>query len=557
MSGNEELPDREPGYLERQAADLIDADTTAVELVADFDVSRYRYGDSYPDWHASTPFAPVFRAILLRELAGWSDPELTRRLTATPAMATALGFDPDNVPDRSTFTRARNSRFDAIDSRLADACERIRRLAAERGSPIGAAAFEPAETTGTSERTVQRLLRGKAAEVLDEMAWTVFPAYEFDRPPDPVYDESALLELETLLGIENQAANGGSQTYGDVMAPEAALDAPFYEDGPTGETLLEAIKGLSIDDIAAMHNAAAARLLTRAKPHAEFSRRVLLAIDITYVAYYGEREGMAWVQGAPPEKEYEWCHRFATAAVVGDDAHFTVAMLPIGNVAARDTAAYPGPDQSYRTGEVVRQLLARATEHVQIETVVADREFHAADVVAACEAEGVDYLIPARENERVGRFLDRMDEQVTVEQDHAMYGAVRGGVSNERVVTTLVGLPANERRERPQAFITNLDVDDEIGLDRRQTARRINRYTRRGGIETAYKKIKEFAAWTTSKAFSVRLFHFGFAVLLYDMWVLVDFLVQVSLDIVEYRVKPRITAGRFRALLSRHLRTLI
>jgi hypothetical protein len=40
------------------------------------------------------------------------------------------------------------------------------------------------------------------------------------------------------------------------------------------------------------------------------------------------------------------------------------------------------------------------------------------------------------------------------------------------------------------------------------------------------------------------------------MWVLVDFLVQVSLEVVEYRVTPRITAGRFRALLGRHLGTL-
>lgn len=254
----------------------------------------------------------------------------------------------------------------------------------------------------------------------------MFPAYEFDRPEEPMYDESELLELETLLGIENQAANAGSQTYADLIAPEADLDAPFYEDGPTGETLLEAIKELRVEEIAAMHNAAAGRLLTRAKPHAEFSRRVLLAIDITYVAYYGEREGMAWVQGAPPEKEFNWCHQFATAAVIGDNAHFTVAMLPIGNVAARDTSAYPGPDQSYRTGEVVRQLLAQATEHVRIDTVVADREFFAADVVAACEGEGVDYLIPARENERVSRFLDRLDKQVVVKHEYAMYGAVKG-----------------------------------------------------------------------------------------------------------------------------------
>jgi IS4 transposase len=40
------------------------------------------------------------------------------------------------------------------------------------------------------------------------------------------------------------------------------------------------------------------------------------------------------------------------------------------------------------------------------------------------------------------------------------------------------------------------------------------------------------------------MFYFGFAVLLYDMWLLVDLIVQVSLDI-GHRYKPRVTAKRF------------
>ena len=78
MSGNEELPDRGE-QLERQAVELIGAGTTAVEPVVGPDVSRYQYTDSYPDWRTSTPSAPMFRVILLRELAGCSDPELHRR----------------------------------------------------------------------------------------------------------------------------------------------------------------------------------------------------------------------------------------------------------------------------------------------------------------------------------------------------------------------------------------------------------------------------------------------------------------------------------------------
>jgi IS4 transposase len=108
-----------------------------------------------------------------------------------------------------------------------------------------------------------------------------------------------------------------------------------------------------------------------------------------------------------------------------------------------------------------------------------------------------------------------------------------------------------------QPFLTNLDVSDEIGLDRRQTRRLIKRYTRRAGIENSYSNIKEFAPYTTSKAYEVRLFHFGFAMLLYDMWLLVDLLVQLSLNVVESRTKPRVIAPRFRGFLRRRLMTLL
>lgn len=62
-------------------------------------------------------------------------------------------------------------------------------------------------------------------------------------------------------------------------------------------------------------------------------------------------------------------------------------------------------------------------------------------------------------------------------------------------------------------------------------------------------------AWTTSKEYEVRLFHFGFAVLLYNMWLLVDLMVQASLD-VEFRARPRVTASRFREQFRRWLERL-
>lgn len=542
--------------LTRDADDIIDEETTTVGLLEELDVSGYKSRDGYAGSAKGEPFEPMFKAVLYRELEDLSDPELRRRLDDAET-AVALGFDPDDVPRRSTFYRARTDRFEELKRTIEIATRQIRRMALERGSPIGPA-LTPKDSDGVSKRTEQRLIREKTKEIIDRMEWLVYPAFNLPRPDDPIYDEEELLKMETVMGIKQSAANDGGINYGDLLAKEKDIDPddPFYEDGPTGETLLEDIKQMEPEAISEMVNQALARIFPRIKPYEEFPEPVMVAVDVTYVAYYGNRDELMRVTGAPKDKEYDWCYKFATANIVGDAVRLPVAMLPVGEAHHHDTDAYPGEDKSYRPGNVMRNLLDIATDHVKVRCVLADREFYAADVIAALEEHRLRYVIPVPEDDRIGRFADTIDK-VTVRDEYALYGPTKGGVTNDRVVTTLVGLPSDDAYDDEQVFATNLDVDDEIGIDRRSTKRRINRYQRRGGIETSYKKIKEFAAWTTSKEFPVRLFHFGFAVILYAMWLLVDFLVQTSLDVVEYRVKPRVTAQRFRNFLNQKLVRLI
>jgi hypothetical protein len=557
------------GLLTQQADEVIDDTTTAAEVVGHLDLSTYVRDDPYPEWHDSKPFEPMLRAVLLGKLTDASDAAVHRTLDADPETAVALGFDPADVPDQSTLSRARTNRFADLERTIEVSSQQIRTLAARRGSPIGApspdANSASTESTDSSKRTVNRLIRGKTREVLDELTTVVFPAIEFDRSDAATYDDEELLLLETLLGVTGTAANGGAETYGDHVNPDPDVNDPFFADGPTGETLLEAIKDLDIEEITEMVNRGAARVVTRAKPTIEFEQPAMLAIDMTYIAYYGERDELVRVQGAPEDKSYDWCHKVATASIVGDNVLLTAAMLPIGAADDHDPDAYAGEEKSYRVGGVVRRLvdIVEESANLRIRRVFADREFHAADVVAALEERGLFYVIPAKRDDRVKRFIARMDEdvdgqkRVTVKDEHGFYGPVKDGTNKTRAETTLVGLPPDEDRDQTQVFLTNLDVNDEIRLDRRSTRRRIKRYTRRGGIENAYGGIKQFAPWTTSREYAVRLFHFGFAMLLYDMWLLVDLLVQRSLDIVEFRTKPRVIAPRFRGFLRRRLVTLI
>lgn len=230
----------------------------------------------------------------------------------------------------------------------------IKVLAARRGSPIGTLTADDASEgpVSSSKHTVNRLIRGNTREVLVELTTVVFPAFDFDRPDEAIYEDEEILLVETLLEITGTAANGGAEIYGDHVNPVPDLDDPFFEDGPSGETLLRAIKDVEPSAIAEMVNRDAAPVLMRAKPSLEFERPIMLAIDITYVAYSGEWDELVRIQGAPKEKEYDWCYKFATASIVGVNVLFTAAMLPVVNAATHDPATYPGEDKTYRADGV-------------------------------------------------------------------------------------------------------------------------------------------------------------------------------------------------------------
>jgi hypothetical protein len=510
------------------------------------------------------------------------------QLKNQPELAEAFGFDPDDLPSSSTFRPVRmQGRFGNLQHAVESAAEEIQQLGLERGSEIG---YDPLELSHDenedeppSKRTVDRLLRKNSKEVLKELKSLVIPSMSLPRPDNPVYEDDELLVLEAIAAIKLEAANNAGDSLADEKNPEGDLEAPFYADGPDGETLLEAIKKLSIDEITEMMNHALKKTYLRAKPRIEelennngmrFGTRAKIALDMTYVAYYGEREGMKWVQGAPDDKSYNWCHKFATATIVGQNTHYVVAVCPLGNIEHIENQAYSGDNKSYYVGDVTRRLLDIADQYVNIRCVYADREFHAVDPLTTLQERDLMFVIPARaDKDRIAKRCDKFDVlksgydeendiPLYVERDYAMHGVVKYGPSNAKVRSHLVILPSDDDDDThkdgtPQPFVTNFDVSDEIALDRRWAESLIEQYRERGAIENSYSSIKECASWTTSKQFEVRWFHFAFGCLVYNLWLLVDFLTQERIGVIETRKKPRITLSRFLEFLKKELVTLL
>jgi IS4 transposase len=71
-----------------------------------------------------------------------------------------------------------------------------------------------------------------------------------------------------------------------------------------------------------------------------------------------------------------------------------------------------------------------------------------------------------------------------------------------------------EEKEKLLAFVTNMNISPE----------RIRRlFRKRWSIRTSYRMMRKFLAKTTSKIYSTRLLYFYLAILLYNLWVLLNY----------------------------------
>ncbi len=291
-------------------------------------------------------------------------------------------------------------------------------------------------------------------------------------------------------------------------------------------------------EIASMINGAIGEMVWAAEQYHSRDRHVDVAIDITYIACSGNRDEFQISTGAPPSKCYSWCDKMATISIVGEEVKFTLGMRPLRG--------------SIPPSVLVEQLIEIASDHVSLGTVSADAEFDGIGVINALEKKRLSSLIRKSSDDRVDRFVADMDHNVAVKQSHEMEKT--SGGDSVTVTPTPIGVPATRKEDETVTFVTNLQVSDSTKAARGRIRRVMRRYARRWGIENSSKSITDFLAWMTSRNTAVRVFFFGFgfAVILSDMWLVVDLLGQISLT-VKQRLKPRVPARMFLNVLRKEM----
>jgi hypothetical protein len=237
--------------VERQTIDLLDdtesdSDPDAVELVSNLDFGHWQRNDEYPDWHATESMEPMLRALFLRELMDCrnsnapstkTDHEQRMREAGT---AEQFGFDLDadeQAPCRTTYDRAWNHRLsDDLQQYLTNTATRVRAYAHRKGIPLGLDALEsePDDKSTASHSTQDRAVRRKTRRVLKQVSGLVFPLVEFGRDDNAQYNTETYLGAETLMCLNDVAAEQGMEIYADNAA--ALAEAQTETDSEVGET---------------------------------------------------------------------------------------------------------------------------------------------------------------------------------------------------------------------------------------------------------------------------------------------------------------------------------
>jgi hypothetical protein len=457
-------------------------------------------------------------SFVFMEVTGDSYAVFTRRLTRQPEVATIFGFS--RVPDESAFSRAWRNRFDdTVQEYIQTAAHFVVKevhdfdIPAPEVRPKAEIADEsPVEedlvkdNSFSQEKIIQttRLARDHA-----------FGHFDSGRASNASYEDTQFFELQTFMGMVRCGTAQGATRFQYRRGEEYS---------PHGDTHLRTIKQFDPEEVVNGFDETTDRLLSVIASEASFRRPVTAAIDITTIPYYGDVEEMPMVSGTKDRDGRAF--KFATLSIIGQNIPLILAVEPVQESSEWDENP---SNQIHRT---VRRLVRRAKELVPIETVLCDREFDSIQVFQTLSNLNVNYLIPKRVSTSERDVLEQMEED---DQEVAVESAsvhVESGSHPMR----LLYVPSTSG-EGTAVFATNLRVGPE------EAESFCQRYNRRWQIESEYKSIKgDFLAKTSSKDYRVRLFYFVFAVLLYNIWRLTDFLLKSGVG-GEMDYAPVLTAG--------------
>lgn len=344
-------------------------------LICHFPIDHLTFAahDSSAPYSGPYPMAVHVRTALLKEINGWDETALYDHLRAHPSLRQNLGFE--TLPNQSTFWRAWNERFSAeLRDAVRECADAIVRAARACEVPLpDRIDTDGADGSDADSRPEHQLVAEKTDEVWQQAKPFVTDAFALDRGQNWEIHENAFWEQHAYMGMrEDMYARSGPASF--------SLDTT-RERIPTGSTHRYQIGKLSVAEIREMLRNTTRMLIARARQNGELDGPVFAAIDVTKgFPFTGDVEDHEDnILGYKDGNDY---YQWAVLKIVGMDVPLVLDAIPRVRGQSKD--------------EIVEKLLSQATEMVDINLVMMDREFDSDPVKDTCEEHGVHYLNPTR-----------------------------------------------------------------------------------------------------------------------------------------------------------------
>jgi len=318
------------------------------------------------------------------------------------------------------------------------------------------------------------------------IAKLVAPLFSFKMKDGAWYGKQDLIELELHMAVTNSFAEGTA----NILRCQGKM--------PTGETLLDYVKTMTCSEMLTKAEAQIDCCVKQLKMKGLRFKNLALAFDWHDEPYYGKP--MIGMVGTKPKRGACYAFSFLTASILTAGRRLVLCIVPL----------------SSREGlsELVLGLTARVQKWVKgLGYVVFDNGFQSSELMLELQKRRINFILPLRDTAKFER------------RRRWMRYATRFSYTTEGVTVDVV--EAEDTEGRTYFLATNMAASPK---------RILRLYKRRWGIETSYRKIREFLPKTTSRSWVVRIFNFIFACLLYNTWVVLNARAQTPITTIAIKL---------------------
>ena len=317
------------------------------------------------------------------------------------------------------------------------------------------------------------------------------------------YDFKQLTDLPIAAALENRSVENQSLETGRVSA-----DNFYYHF--KNKLKLGVIQALFSDHILQIK-----RIL---KEKNLLHDRLIIALDKTEELFWGEINN-PFVTGGKREASTNYAFRYLTAAVVLQGQRFFFHIKPLTEKDDNDAL-------------LVEECLDELRKlGFKVGTLLMDREFFNGTIFLICNAQKIEYIVPAVKNER---FQSKVKE---IRREKKSFPRIIENYEVAQEVTNLILYEEKNNKGDMEVFgfVTNIDaweISEDVSMI-------IELYRMRWGIENAHKFEDDFKISTNSTDGIIRFFFFLLGVILHNFWVLLNLLaasfgaLKISLDVMK------------------------